>query len=147
MTEFRPDAIHAHSLTTTAAARLAAPRTPILATVHGMPPSDESRAALLLRSASHVTAVSETAAAGLARHRLAPPVEVLHAGVDVAATTLAAAERDVPRHGSPAFTCVARHHHAKGVDVLIRAFPGVSPGGAIYPSRPARTRPDEPTHG
>jgi peptidoglycan/xylan/chitin deacetylase (PgdA/CDA1 family) len=90
-----------------------------------MPAADESRAALLLRAASHVTAVSAASAEGLARHRLAPPVEVLHAGVDLAATTLAAAERDVPRHGSPAFACVARHHHAKGVDVLIRAFPGV----------------------
>jgi peptidoglycan/xylan/chitin deacetylase (PgdA/CDA1 family) len=69
--------------------------------------------------------VSDASAAGLARHRLAPPVEVLHAGVDVAATTLAAAERYVPRHGSPAYACVARHHHAKGVDVLIRAFPTV----------------------
>jgi glycosyltransferase involved in cell wall biosynthesis/peptidoglycan/xylan/chitin deacetylase (PgdA/CDA1 family) len=122
---FGPDVIHAHSLTTTAAARLAAPRTPILATVHGMPPSDELRASVLLRAASHVTAVSAASAAGLARHALAPPVEVLHAGVDVAATTLAAAEIDVPRHGRPAFACIARHHPAKGVDVLIRALPAV----------------------
>lgn len=80
--EFGPDVLHAHSVTAALACRLAAPRTPLLATVHGIAETDERRAALLLRAADRVTAVSAASANGIASRVLGPHVEVLRVGVD-----------------------------------------------------------------
>lgn len=123
--EWRPDVVHAQSVTAGLVSRLAAPRLPLVVTVHGLEKAERERlAALVLRSLrAPVTAVSERAADSVGRFRLAPPVEVLPAGVDVAAVQhAAAAALDDPPHGRPAFCCVARQHPVKGVDVLVRAF-------------------------
>ncbi len=124
---FRPDVIYAHSVTAALAARLAARRLPLLVTVHGISPDDEAMAARLLRlSGARVTAVSLEAASGIGRHASAPPVEVIVPGVDTAALEEGAREPLEPLDpASPRFLCVARQHPAKGVDVLVRAFPRV----------------------
>lgn len=123
---FRPDAIHAQSVTSAVMARLALPRVPLLVTIHGISKSDEPLAALLLRAAGvRLTAVSEAAAEGLRRHRWAPPVDILPPGIDVARLRSDAAAETADVFGEPALVCVARHHHAKGVDVLLRALPAV----------------------
>src|SRR4051812_35641348 len=83
--EFAPDVIHAQSTRTTLVAALVAPRTPLLTTVHGIEPSEEPLAALLLRlSRARVTAVSQASADGVAAHRLSPPIAVLPPAVDIA---------------------------------------------------------------
>ena len=70
--EFQPDVVHTQSVRTTVAVALAAPRTPLLATVHGIEESEERGAALaLLFSRARVAAVSQSSADGLRRHRLA----------------------------------------------------------------------------
>lgn len=124
---FRPEVIHAQSITAALVATLAAPRLPLLVTVHGIHDGDERLAALILRAtAARVTAVSEASAAGLRRRRLAPPVELLRTGIDpdrIVAAARAGVD-DVPS-GSPGFCCVARQDPPKGVDVLIGAFPRV----------------------
>ena len=123
---FRPDVIHAQSITAALAARLAAPAIPQLVTVHGIDEENEALAALILRlSAQRVMAVSEATAAGLRRHPWSPPVELMLPAVDLDVLSTAAAERAVTLPGSPAFCCVARQEHVKGQDVLIRAFPAV----------------------
>ena len=127
VTSFRPDVLHAQSITAALVATLSAPRLPLLVTVHGIHDSDERLAALILRAtAARVTAVSEASAAGLRRRRLAPRVEVLRTGIDLDRIVAAAGELvdDVPS-GSPRFCCVARQDPPKGVDVLIRALPRV----------------------
>ena len=81
---FRPDVIHAQSVTSALAARLAAPRVPLLVTIHGISKSNEPVASVLLRAANvRLTAVSEAAAAGLLRHSWAPPVDILGPGIDI----------------------------------------------------------------
>jgi glycosyltransferase involved in cell wall biosynthesis len=139
----RPDVIYAHSVTAAIVARIAAPRTPLLVTVHGIASESESRAARILRLVrARVTAVSEQTADGLRRHGI-PDVDVLPPGVDIAALQAATrlpargasiieAEREVragppdaPVEGRPRFACVARQEPEKGVDVLIAAFPRV----------------------
>jgi glycosyltransferase involved in cell wall biosynthesis len=125
--KFRPHVIHAQSIAAAPVARLAALRTPLLVTVHGIHHSDEQLAAVILRlTAGRVTAVSEASAAGLRRRPLAPRIEVLRTGIDPARIVAAASEpiADLPP-GSPRFCCVARHDPAKGIDVLIRALPRV----------------------
>jgi len=124
---FRPDVIHAQSITTALVAALAGPRLPLLVTVHGIDESDQALAALILRgSGARVTAVSEASALGIARRLLAPAIEVLAPGIDPDAVVAAAAAPIADRrNGTPSFCCVARHERAKGVDVLIRAFPDV----------------------
>jgi glycosyltransferase involved in cell wall biosynthesis len=124
---FRPDVIHAQSITTALIATLAGPRLPLLVTVHGIDEGDQRLAALILRgTGARVTAVSEDSALGITRRLLAPAVEVLAPGIDVDAIVEAAAApiADGPS-GAPRYCCVARHDRAKGVDVLIRAFPDV----------------------
>jgi glycosyltransferase involved in cell wall biosynthesis len=139
----RPDVLYVHSVTAALVARLAAPRTPLLVTVHGIASETEGRAAWILRLVrARVTAVSEQTADGLRRHGIRK-VDVLPPGVDIgalqAATLLPArgssiieAERearvgppDAPVAGRPRFACVARQEPEKGVDVLIEAFPRV----------------------
>ena len=139
----RPDVIYVHSVTAAIVARIAAPRTPLLVTVHGIASESEARAARILRlTRARVTAVSEQTAAGLRRHGISD-VDVLPPGVDVAALQAAThapargasiieAEREVragppdqPVAGHPRFACVARQEPEKGVDVLIAAFPRV----------------------
>ena len=126
--EFRPDVVHAQSVRTTVAAALAAPRTPLLATVHGIEESEELGAALALRaSRARVAAVSQASADGLQRHRLAPKVVIVPGGVDI--EELERAARTAPAtpipDRRPLVACLARHFPVKGVDVLVEAFPRV----------------------
>ena len=126
--EFKPDVVHAQSVRTTVAAALAAPRTPLLATVHGIEESEELGAALALRaSRARVAAVSQASADGLQRHRLAPKVVIVPGGVDI--EELERAARTAPAtpipDRRPLVTCLARHFPVKGVDVLVEAFPRV----------------------
>lgn len=126
--EFQPDVVHTQSVRTTVAVALAAPRTPLLATVHGIEESEEHGAALALRlSRARVAAVSEASADGLRRHRLAPKVVIVPGGVDI--EELERAARGTPAtpipDRRPLVTCLARHFPVKGVDVLVEAFPRV----------------------
>jgi len=146
--EVGPDVLYAHSVTAAVVARAAAPRIPLLVTIHGISSESEARAARILRLVrGTVTAVSEQTAAGLRRHGL-PAVEVLPPGVDFAslraATTrpargastveldrmLRIGPPDAPVEGRPRFVCVARQEPEKGVDVLVAAFAEVV---AAYP--------------
>jgi glycosyltransferase involved in cell wall biosynthesis len=126
--EFKPDVIHAQSVRTTVAAALAAPRTPLLATVHGIEESEELGAALALRaSRARVAAVSQASADGLQRHWLAPKVVIVPGGVDIDELERAsrtATATPIPDR-RPLVTCLARHFPVKGVDVLVEAFPRV----------------------
>ena len=126
--DFQPDLIHAQSVRTTVAAAMAAPRTALLATVHGIEPAEELGAAVLFRlSRANVTAVSDASADGVRRYRTAPPIVVIPPGVDVA--ELRRSSREEPATPIPArrplVTCLARHDPVKGVDVLVEAFPAV----------------------
>ncbi|HEY2936957.1 MAG TPA: glycosyltransferase [Gaiellaceae bacterium] len=125
---YRPDVVHAQSVTAALAARLAAPGVPQLVTIHGISQSDEALAALILRGAAgRLTAVSDASAAGLHRHRWAPPVEVLSPGIDVKRVRASAAAAKPPfLPGRPSLCCVARQDQVKGVDVLLRALPAVA---------------------
>ena len=126
--DFRPDAIYAQSVTTALVARLAAPRLPLLATVHGISHTDERVASILFRAAKvRLTAVSEATAAGLRRYPWASPVEVLSPGVD-SDQVRAQSQVGEPIHavGSPSLCVVARQQREKGVDVLLRALPLVA---------------------
>ena len=122
--EFRPDVVHAQSVTAALVARLASAKVPLLVTVHGISRSDEPLASLLLRAANvKLTAVSEASAAGLRRHAWAPPIEILSPGVDVEQIRANAVPTDpVEIAGRPSLCCVARQEDPKGVDVLIRAL-------------------------
>ena len=139
----RPDVLYVHSVTAALVARAAAPRTPLLVTVHGIASETEAKAAWILRIIrARVTAVSEQTADGLRRHGITD-VDVLPPGVDVAALqaasrqpahgssiigagrTVRAGPPDAPIAGRPRFACVARQEPEKGVDVLIEAFPHV----------------------
>jgi glycosyltransferase involved in cell wall biosynthesis len=125
---FEPDIIHAQSTRTTLVSALVAPRIPLLSTVHGIEPSEEALAALLLRaSRARVTAVSQASADGILQQRLSPPILVLPPGVDVGALELAATDAPATplSHRRPLIVCVARHDPVKGVDVLVEAFPEV----------------------
>lgn len=141
--EVRPDVVYAHSVTAALVARAAAPRTPLLVTVHGIADEAEPRAARLLRLVrARVSAVSEQTAAGLRRHGI-DDVTVLPPGVDIAALQAAVhspargnGSLDLDREqrlgkpdehveGHPRFVCVARQEPEKGVDVLVDAFPAV----------------------
>ena len=125
--DFRPDVIHAQSVTSALAARLAAPRTPLLVTIHGISKASEPLAAILLRAANvRLTAVSEVAAEGLLRHAWAPSVDILGPGIDIeefARQAAAGAASDLL--GERKLVCVARQDLVKGVDVLVRALPDV----------------------
>lgn len=125
---FRPDVIHAQSVRSAVCARLAAPRLPLLVTVHGIRRSDEALASFLFRLTNvKLTAVSEPSAEGLRRQRWAPAVEVLTAGLDVGQVQEdAAREEPLALIGEPSVCCVARQEPAKGVDVLLRALVVVS---------------------
>ena len=120
--EFRPQVVHAQSVTTALVARLASKSVPMLVTVHGISRSDEPLAALLLRAANvKLTAVSEASANGLRRHAWSPTVDVLSPGIDI--EQLQADSRlggPVVLPGTPKLCCVARQEEPKGVDVLIR---------------------------
>ena len=124
---FRPDVIHAQSVTSALAARLAAPRTPLLVTIHGISKANEPLASILLRAANvRLTAVSEVAAAGLLKHAWAPSVDILGPGIDIEEFSRQAAVGDPPvLIGARKLVCVARQDHVKGVDVLVRALPEV----------------------
>jgi glycosyltransferase involved in cell wall biosynthesis len=126
--DFEPDLIHAQSTRTSLVSALVAPRVPLLSTVHGIEPSEERLAALLLRaSRARVTAVSQASADGILRYRLSPPIRVLPPGVDVAELERAgkAAPSSAISPRRPLVVCVARHDPVKGVDVLVEAFPDV----------------------
>jgi glycosyltransferase involved in cell wall biosynthesis/peptidoglycan/xylan/chitin deacetylase (PgdA/CDA1 family) len=120
----RPDVLYAQSVTAAVAARLAAPRTPVLVTVHGLVRGELEQVAAfaLWLTANHVTAVSDHAAAGLAESWPPLAVEVLPTGVDLDELAEAGAAATVEVAGSPAFCCVARQEPIKGVDLLIEAF-------------------------
>ena len=127
--DFRPDVIYAQSVTTALVARLAAPRLPLLATVHGISHTDERVASLLFRAAKvRLTAVSEATAAGLRRYPWASPVEVLSPGVDSDQVRAQShlVEQPIEAIGSPSLCVVARQQPEKGVDVLLRALPAVA---------------------
>lgn len=121
---FSPDVLHAQSVTAAVAGRVAGGRLGQVVTVHGLERADRERLAALVLplTRSRLTAVSQQAATGLSRHWPHPPVEVLPAGIDIAALRRAADRHPVERFGEPAFCCVARQEWIKGVDVLIRAF-------------------------
>jgi glycosyltransferase involved in cell wall biosynthesis len=128
MREFKPDVVHTQSVRTTVAVALAAPRMPLLATVHGVEESEELGAALALRfTRARVAVVSQASADGLQRHRLAPQVVIVPGGVDI--EELERAARTAPATSipdrRPLVTCLARHFPVKGVDVLVDAFPHV----------------------
>jgi glycosyltransferase involved in cell wall biosynthesis/peptidoglycan/xylan/chitin deacetylase (PgdA/CDA1 family) len=126
--EFKPDVVHTQSVRTTLAIALAAPRMPLLATVHGIEESEELSAALGLRvSRARVAAVSQASADGLRRHRFAPEVVIVPGGVDIAdleRASRAPSATPIPTR-RPLVTCLARHFPVKGVDVLVEAFPRV----------------------
>jgi glycosyltransferase involved in cell wall biosynthesis/peptidoglycan/xylan/chitin deacetylase (PgdA/CDA1 family) len=126
--EFQPDVAYTQSVRTSMIVAAALPRTPLLATLHGIEQSEERPAAVLLRmTRARVTAVSEASADGVRRHRFAPRIEVVPPGVDVEALTraaLAPTATALPERG-PRVACVARHYPVKGVDVLVEAFPRV----------------------
>lgn len=120
---FRPDVVYAQSITAALAARLAAPTTPLLVTVHGIREADEPLASLILRAGrARVTAVSDAVAEGLRRHRVAPRIEVLPPGVDVEGLLERSREPVELAPGRPRFVCVGRQSAEKGIDVLIAAF-------------------------
>jgi glycosyltransferase involved in cell wall biosynthesis/peptidoglycan/xylan/chitin deacetylase (PgdA/CDA1 family) len=121
--EFRPDVIHAQSVTSAVASRFAAPRVPLLVTIHGISRANEPLASLLLRAANvRLTAVSEASAAGINRHPWSPDVEILGPGVDTHQVTHDADRLGtVDLAGPPSLVCVARQDRAKGIDILIRA--------------------------
>ena len=121
---FRPQVLHAQSVTAAVCARLAAPRLPVLVTVHGIRRSSEPLASLLFRAANvKLTTVSEASAQGLRRHRWAPEVEVFTPGINFGQLRVdAGAGAPVQLIGDPVICCVARQEPAKGVDVLLRAF-------------------------
>jgi glycosyltransferase involved in cell wall biosynthesis/peptidoglycan/xylan/chitin deacetylase (PgdA/CDA1 family) len=124
VSEYEPDVVHAQSVTSAVAARLAAPRLPLLVTLHGLEQARHERAAALLLRLTRgtLTAVSQRAADSVRRYFPSPPVEVLPAGLDIAQVELAAQGEVPPAPGSPHFSCVARHFPVKGVDVLLEAF-------------------------
>lgn len=121
---FRPDVVHAQSVRSGLCARLAAPRVPLLVTVHGIRQSDEALASLVFRAANvKLTAVSEASADGLRRRSWVPDVEVFSPGVDVEQIRIdARPDEPVALVGEPSLCCVARQEQANGVDVLLRAF-------------------------
>ena len=121
---FEPTVLHAQSVTTAAAARLAAPRTPLLVTVHGLERADRERLAAVALSGLQATlsAVSEQAATNIRRFWPHPAIEVLPTGIDLGELERSADSVDVEPFGSPAFCCVARQEPIKGVDVLLEAF-------------------------
>jgi glycosyltransferase involved in cell wall biosynthesis/peptidoglycan/xylan/chitin deacetylase (PgdA/CDA1 family) len=126
--EFQPDVAYTQSVRTSVIVAAALPRTPLLATLHGIERSEERQAAVLLRMArARVTAVSEASADGVRRHRFAPRIEVVPPGVDIEALERAALAptATVLPDRTPRVVCVARHYPVKGVDVLIDAFPQV----------------------
>lgn len=124
---FAPDVLHAQSVTAAVAGRIAGRRLGQVVTVHGLERADRERLAAiaLTLTRARLTAVSQQAATGISRHWPHPRVEVLPAGIDIAALRQAAERHPVERFGEPAFCCVARQEWVKGVDVLIRAFAGV----------------------
>jgi glycosyltransferase involved in cell wall biosynthesis len=118
--------VHAQSITAALAAALAAPRVPRLVTFHGIGEANARLAPFAMRAASaRVTAVSNAAADTLSSRLLAPRVELLRSGIDIAEMEQAAREPVALPPASPRIVCVARHWPAKGVDVLLRAFPRV----------------------
>ncbi len=122
----RPDVIHAQSVTSAVAARLAARRIPLLVTIHGISKANEPLASILLRGANvRLTAVSEVAAAGLLKHAWAPSVDILGPGIDIEQFSRQAAGNPPNLIGEQRLVCVARQDHVKGVDVLVRALPEV----------------------
>ncbi len=126
--EFKPDVVHTQSVRTTVAVALAAPRTPLLATVHGIEESEELAAALALRAEPRARGGR---LAGLGRRAAAPPAGA--AGRDRAARRRHRRARARARSRPatpipdrrPLVTCLARHYPVKGVDVLVDAFPRV----------------------
>ncbi len=122
--EFRPTVIHAQSVTAAVAARMGAPRLPLLITLHGLEQAKHERLAAIALALTRgtLTAVSERAAHSVGRYFPHPPIEVLPAGVDVAELERFAQDPVPPAPGHPHFCCVARHEPVKGVDVLVRAF-------------------------
>lgn len=124
--DFRPDVVHAQSITAALATTCASPRTPLLVTVHGIREAHEPLANVILRSGrARVSAVSDAVAEGLRRHPLAPQIEVLSPGVDVEALLDRAKEPNPRSEGRPRFVYVGRQSAEKGVDVLLAAFPRV----------------------
>jgi glycosyltransferase involved in cell wall biosynthesis len=125
---FRPDIVHAQSVTSSTLVRSAAPTIPLLVTIHGIERKDEARATLALRLIrAGVTAVSDATAEGLGRFPWSPPVDVFSAGVSVARLrSRSAEEKAFEMVGAPRLCCVARLKPQKGVDVLLHALPSIA---------------------
>jgi glycosyltransferase involved in cell wall biosynthesis len=133
---FQPDIVHAQSVKSSILVRAAAPRVPLLVTVHGMERADEPKAALALRLiGARVTAVSSATAEGLSRFPWSPAIEPFHAGVDTARLRLdSAGERAFEMVGAPRLCCVARQKPQKGIDVLLHALTSIAkvfPGAGL----------------
>jgi glycosyltransferase involved in cell wall biosynthesis/peptidoglycan/xylan/chitin deacetylase (PgdA/CDA1 family) len=124
VSEYEPTVIHAQSVTSAIAARLGAPRVPLLVTLHGLELARNERiAAPLLRlTGGTLTAVSQRAADSIGRYRPSPHIEVLPGGLDIADVEAGAEGPAPPAPGHPHFCCVARQEPVKGIDVLVRAF-------------------------
>jgi len=125
--EFRPDIVHAQSVTSSVLIRAAAPTIPMLVTMHGIEHTDEAKAALALRlTGARVTAVSDATAEGLGRFPWSPRVELFSAGVDIAhLRAQSAAEMDYDMVGSPRLCCVARQKPQKGIDILLESLTSI----------------------
>ena len=124
---FRPDIVHAQSVTSSILVRSAAPTIPLLVTMHGIEHTDEAKAALALRLArARVTAVSDATAEGLGRFPWSPQVELFSAGVDLAhLRTQSTAETAYNMVGAPRLCCVARLKPQKGIDILLNALTSI----------------------
>ena len=122
---FRPDVIHAHSLTAGAVAMLAAPLVPRVVTLHGILAGRAARDARLASLLPAVlTGVSNALITEFRSHRPELDITLIPTAIDVvgfAALGAAAAPPDLPGD-HPVIVCIARHDPPKGVDVVLEAF-------------------------
>lgn len=126
----RPDVVHAHNVKAALVARLAVgPRTPVVATMHGVPARQERRAGrLLAMTATHVVAVSEHVAATLRSHGVAANrITVVENAVEPIATTDRAEARRALglSDDRPVALVLARLADQKRHDLLLDAWPHV----------------------
>jgi glycosyltransferase involved in cell wall biosynthesis/peptidoglycan/xylan/chitin deacetylase (PgdA/CDA1 family) len=129
---FRPDVIHAHSLTAGAVAMLAAPFVPRVVTLHGILAGRAARDAHLAAFLPAVlTGVSTALITEFRSHRPELDITLIPTAIDVdgfAALAAAAAPPDMPGD-HPVIVCIARHDPPKGVDVVLEAFAALVAAG------------------